>query len=93
MLLFVLRRVCSPCNKWGSVELAPDSPTGLLYHHGRFGVGSVGSHIMAQYARPCFVRRGGAEGPTGTLPDPCAPAPPTSNPTRWQPSLALLAWS
>jgi hypothetical protein len=29
ILLFVLRRADSPCNKWGSFELAPDSPTGL----------------------------------------------------------------
>jgi hypothetical protein len=34
ILLYVLRRAHPPCNKWGSVELAPDSPSGLLIHHG-----------------------------------------------------------
>ena len=72
ILLYVLRRACSPCNKWGSVELAPDSPTGLRHHQRIDGVGSVGPHIMAQHARLYFVRGGAA-----------APAAPRLSQLRW----------
>src|SRR5881394_1403454 len=52
-LLYVLRRACSPCNKWGSVELAPDSPTGLRIHQRDDGVGSIGPRIMADALALC----------------------------------------
>jgi len=48
ILLYVLRRACPPCNKWGSVELAPDSPTALRHDQRDTGVDSVGLRMIAR---------------------------------------------
>lgn len=58
ILLYVLERAFSPCNKWWSVELAPDSTTGMPYHQREDVVASIGFRTIAHMLAPSFRQQG-----------------------------------